>query len=249
MKNITLPLTEEAIERMLAAGYKTLTIEFCFVAPEGTPQIQVLGNTTGKNGDQWTNVENNKWTSVLFNMSNLYENYREGMSGMFGGFRFLYQPGDGNKPFQVYISSIRAGYLYQGSATYAGTYAGTSGNSVTILADGTAQIVGENAGAYTVSVTDDQRIRFESNDLETEGYIDNGILILGGSIYINEQNSEYSVLEGQNSLPEFASAFAAAGYETDYYTVKDGTETLLSDLNGTFTAGESISLKVKISQN
>ena len=135
---------------------------------------------------------------------------------MFGGFRFLYQPGDGNKPFQVYISSIRAGYLYQGSATYAGTYAGTSGNSVTILADGTAQIVGENAGAYTVSVTDDQRIRFESNDLETEGYIDNGILILGGSIYINEQNSEYSVLEGQNSLPEFASAFAAAGYNVAF---------------------------------
>lgn len=242
-------ITEEAIERMLAAGYKTLTIEFCFVAPEGTPQIQVLGNTTGKNGDQWTNVENNKWTSVLFNMSNLYENYREGMSGMFGGFRFLYQPGDGNKPFQVYISSIKAGYLYQGSATYAGTYTGTSENSITILSDGTAQIFGDNAGNYTVSVTDDHRIRFESNALETEGYVDAGILILGDNIYINEKNSEYSILEGQNSLPEFASVFAAAGYETEYYTVEDGTDTLLSDLNGIFTAGQEISLKVKISKD
>lgn len=239
-------ITEEAIARMLGAGYKTLTIELCFVTQNGTPQVQVLGNTTGKNTDQWTNIENNKWVSILFDMSKLYENYKAGMSGMFGGFRFIYQPGDGNEPFQVYVSSITAGYLYQGIATYSGTYTESGENSIEILPDGTAQISGKNSGRYTVSVTDENEICFESGSKVVKGYADAGILILDGLMYTLLQTSGYNVLAGVAELPRFAAAFADAGYRTDYYTVNDGSETPVESFEKTMQAGETIALRVKI---
>lgn len=238
-------VVSEAVDRMLATGAKTLTIEFCAVTPDETaPQLRSLINDKEGNGDQWTPVNNNEWTSVLVDVSKLQNLYKEGIDGLFYGLRFVYTPGEGEKPFKVYIASIKADLLYQGTATFTGTYA-NGAETVEIKPDSTA-VTGDIT--YDVTVTDDYAIRLiKDGATEHIGVIDRGMLVLDGKFYAVASAPGYNVLAGETALPDFAGSFGAAGYNVAYFTVSDGEETKLESLSGTYTAGAAVKLRAKIS--